>query len=121
MPELLPGPIFILGVHRSGTTLLRYMLNSSPRLYIPPESDFIPRFFGREPTETLTPERTARILRVIFTRYRFVREWQGDPPDPDAFWRAMPAPTPAGFQRFAFRKSRTRDNSRSLGHGLARE
>jgi len=90
-------PFFLLGVHRSGTTLLRYMLNSSPRLYIPPESDFIPRFFGRNPTGTLTPERTAQILHIIFTRYRFVREWQGDPPDPDAFWRAMPAPTPAGF------------------------
>ncbi len=91
------SPIFLLGVHRSGTTLLRYMLNSSPRLYIPPESDFIPRFFGRNPTGRLTPERTAQILDTIFARYRFVREWQGDPPDPDAFWRTMPAPTPSGF------------------------
>jgi len=90
-------PFFILGVHRSGTTLLRYMLNSSPRLYIPPESDFIPRFFGRNPTGTLTLKRTAQILNVIFTRYRFVREWEGSSPQPDAFWQAMPASTPAGF------------------------
>ena len=55
-------PIFIVGVHRSGTTLLRYMLSSSPAIYIPPESDFIPRFFGRRPDETLGQARVASIL-----------------------------------------------------------
>jgi hypothetical protein len=70
-------PIFIVGVHRSGTTLLRYMLNSHPRIYIPPESDFIPRFFLRNPQKILSVGEVNRILDIIFNQYRFVREWQG--------------------------------------------
>ena len=35
------SPIFILGCERSGTTLLRLMLNQSPVLYIPGESGFL--------------------------------------------------------------------------------
>jgi len=90
-------PIFIVGVHRSGTTLLRYMLNSSPRIYIPPESDFFPRFFGRDPTGRLSEKRIAYLLDVIFRRYRLVKEWQGDPPRLEEFLRAMPDRTPAAF------------------------
>lgn len=90
-------PIFIVGVHRSGTTLLRYMLNSSPRIYIPPESDFFPYFFGRDPTGELSEERVAHVLHTIFARYRLIKEWQGEPPTADAFLRAMPDRTPAAF------------------------
>ncbi len=35
--------IFIVGCDRSGTTLLRLMLNQHPKLYIPSESGFIPK------------------------------------------------------------------------------
>ncbi len=90
-------PIFIVGVHRSGTTLLRFMLNSNPRIYIPPESDFIPRFFGRAPQGALSQRRIAWLLEIIFTRYRLVKEWQGEPPDPAEFATAMTEPTPAAF------------------------
>jgi hypothetical protein len=34
-------PIFIVGVHRSGTTLLRLILDSHPRIGCPPESFFL--------------------------------------------------------------------------------
>lgn len=37
-----PPPIFVVGCPRSGTTLLRVMLDSHPDLAIPPESHFIP-------------------------------------------------------------------------------
>ena len=97
------NPIFIIGVHRSGTTLLRYMLSSSPRIYIPPESDFIPRFFGRAPLASLSEKRVRKVLHIIFTRYRFAKEWQGDPPDPDRFLEAMPTRTPAGFLEALYR------------------
>ncbi len=36
------GPIFVLGCGRSGTTLLRLMLNSHPRIAIPGETWFFP-------------------------------------------------------------------------------
>ena len=35
------SPIFIVGCDRSGTTLLRLMLNQSPSLYITPETEFL--------------------------------------------------------------------------------
>lgn len=78
-------PIFIIGVHRSGTTLLRFMLNSHPNIYIPPESDFIPNFFINNPTSNLSKHEIDRLLKRIFSKYRFVREWQGDPPESNDF------------------------------------
>jgi hypothetical protein len=38
---LVPAP-FIVGVGRSGTTLLRMMLDAHPDLAIPPETGFLP-------------------------------------------------------------------------------
>ena len=90
-------PIFIVGVHRSGTTLLRYMLGSHSRIYIPPESDFIPYFFLRSPVKELSDEQIAHILGAIFDRYRFAKEWKGDPPDPAHFTRSLTGRTPAAF------------------------
>jgi len=90
-------PIFIVGVHRSGTTLLRYMLGSHSRIYIPPESDFIPYFFLRDPTAELSDKRIARMLDIIFERYRFAKEWQGDPPAPGQFIASLSGRTPAAF------------------------
>jgi hypothetical protein len=73
------------------------MLNSSPRIYIPPESDFIPRFFGQDPTGDLSDARVSQLLETIFGQYRLVKEWQGSPPSAAAFLAAMPARTPAAF------------------------
>lgn len=97
MEEPSNDPLFIIGVHRSGTTLLRYMLSSSPRIYIPPESDFIPRFFLHNPTGPLTENDVANILQIIFNQYRFAKEWRDDPPDAETILREMDAPTPAAF------------------------
>ena len=41
-PRGAPPPIFVVGVARSGTTLLRLMLDAHPDLAIPPETHFIP-------------------------------------------------------------------------------
>lgn len=90
-------PIFIVGVHRSGTTLLRYMLSSSPRIYIPPESDFIPRFFLRNPENHMDQAQVSRFLDIVFDEYRFVRAWDGGRPDAGAFFDAMITATPAAF------------------------
>lgn len=41
------APLFIVGVDRSGTTLLRVLLDRHPDLAIPPESHFIPAMWDR--------------------------------------------------------------------------
>ena len=45
------APFFVVGCARSGTTLLRLMLDSHPHLAVPPESHFVVRFAdgGSEP------------------------------------------------------------------------
>jgi hypothetical protein len=83
-------PFFVIGVHRSGTTMLRFMLNSHPRLYATPESDFIPRFFGRFAQGPLPRQKAVDSIRIIFETYRFVDEWQDDKPDPEAFVDSLP-------------------------------
>lgn len=90
-------PFFIIGVHRSGTTLLRFMLCSHSRLYIPPETDFIPYFFGKNPHEQLSDRRITEIIKIIFDRYRFVGEWQGQPPTTEEIISEMTDRTPASF------------------------
>ena len=97
LPTKTTAPFFIVGVHRSGTTLLRYLLSSHSRLYIPPESDFIPYFFGRDPHEQLAEERIAKIIDIIFTRYRFKDDWQGPRPEVRNLLGNLHHSTPAGF------------------------
>jgi Sulfotransferase family len=45
-PERDPAP-FVVGVGRSGTTLLRLMLDAHPALAIPPETHFLPELVAR--------------------------------------------------------------------------
>lgn len=94
-----PGksPIFVIGVARSGTTMLRYMLCSNPRIYVPPESNFIPRFFRNRPTEELTRERALDILDRISSYRTFWRDWREDPLDPRELIDGLERLTPASF------------------------
>jgi hypothetical protein len=63
-----PAP-FICGVARSGTTLLRLMLDAHPQLAIPPETHFLPDLISR--METLDDPAPADALAPI----RDQREW----------------------------------------------
>lgn len=67
-------PMFVVGAPRSGTTMLRLMLNSHPHIAIPFESDFIPKFHDRlgEYGDLQTPENLARLLDDISSQ-EFVR------------------------------------------------
>jgi len=67
-------------VDRSGTTLLRYMLSSQSRLYIPPESDFIPTFFLRHPTGELSDKRIAAMTDIIFSATALSKSGRGHRP-----------------------------------------
>jgi len=80
------APIFIVGSPRSGTTLLRFMLTSHSRIYIPDETGFIP--FLRVPVDApLTPTQVRAVLNRIGRLNRF---WQGVVRDVDAFLASLP-------------------------------
>ena len=61
-PPGAPAP-FIVGVGRSGTTLLRLMLDAHPRLAIPPETHFVPAVIQAFWRLRVTPERVLEAMR----------------------------------------------------------
>jgi hypothetical protein len=70
------APIFIVGCPRSGTTLLRNLLRSHPRLSFPRETHFIPQIYAAyvDPAN----EREARRLTDVLLQLRWVRRWKCD-------------------------------------------
>ena len=57
-----PAP-FVVGVGRSGPTLLRLMLDAHPELAIPPETQFVPELIERAEAGTRGPELVEEIIR----------------------------------------------------------
>ncbi|MDH3683347.1 MAG: sulfotransferase [Acidimicrobiia bacterium] len=76
-------PIIVIGAPRSGTTMFRYMLSAHPRLYVPPESNFIPRFFDDD--RPLSPDRAQQAVKGILEYKVFFRDWLDPFPDPHDF------------------------------------
>ncbi len=62
-----PAP-FVVGVNRSGTTLMRMMLDAHPQLTMPPETHFVPELIDLAEQGQATPE---NFLAVITKQ----REW----------------------------------------------
>jgi len=79
-PALRPDPLFVIGYKRSGTTLLRLILNAHPDVAIPPESEYFQKLpplsrgrrHGREELEEL-----ARGIAEL-ERCDFLLEWTAD-------------------------------------------
>lgn len=90
-------PIFVIGAPRSGTTLLRVMLSSHSEIYIPPESDFIPRLFLGRAQVPMTRRKALEDIRVVLGNRRFFREWKGEPLDPEAFVEGLADTSAAAF------------------------
>src|SRR4029079_2667025 len=65
-----PPPLLVLGVRRSGTTLLRVMLDRNSELAVPDESYFVPQLAARH-RGTIAPDAFADALRRLPT----LREW----------------------------------------------
>jgi len=80
-----PWPFFIVGHPRSGTTLLRFMLSSHPRLYVPDETGFLP-FLGSDPQAELDQTAVSTLLRRIGQLNRF---WDGLVTDEATFYEAL--------------------------------
>jgi len=66
----LPAP-FIVGVPRSGTTLLRLMCDAHPDLSLPPEMGFMPYVTRDGSTNPAGVARTQRIVSTCETSKRF--------------------------------------------------
>ncbi len=60
-----PGPPapFVVGVGRSGTTLLRMMLDAHPEMAIPPETHFLPPMIEQFSRLRVTPERVLEAIQ----------------------------------------------------------
>src|SRR5687767_7251824 len=56
-----PAP-FVVGVSRSGTTLLRLMLDAHPQLTIPPETHFVPELIRAAGRRRASAEGLAEII-----------------------------------------------------------
>ncbi len=69
-PEVTGPPLILLGVSRSGTTLLRVILDRSPGIAIPDESFFVP-LLARRHGRTVDAERFLDDVARIPT----IREW----------------------------------------------
>jgi hypothetical protein len=114
-------PIFVVGSVRSGTTLVRFMLCSHPRIFVPPESNFISRYFGRHPTEPMSERRARQVLEGLYRFKPFWRDWGGERPDPRALLASLPERTPAAllnalYADYARRHGAVRWGDKTPGH-----
>ena len=65
-----PPPVpYVVGVNRSGTTLLRMMLDSHPELAIPPETHFIPALYKH--IKTLDPPTPDSVVDFLAAHRRW--------------------------------------------------
>jgi hypothetical protein len=65
---------FVVGCPRSGTTLLRAMLDSHPSLAIPGESHFIPELWDRFGAKHWTKRRGRKLQKALLANER-IRKW----------------------------------------------
>ncbi len=70
------APFFVVGSGRSGTTILRLMINMHPRLRVPRESWFLIPLLDQLPlTGALTDQEKSRAFELISTHSRW-KDWE---------------------------------------------
>jgi hypothetical protein len=91
-----PAP-FVVGATRSGTTLLRLMLDAHPEIAIPSETHFIPDLIKAREKHGAGPDRMLEML----TSHRRWGDFQIEPEELAARWKALPELTgPAAVRAF---------------------
>lgn len=100
MLPLSERPFFVVGQPRSGTTLLRAILNAHPRLYLPPETGFLPflQIDGHAPAgdTRLAQEEAIALLEQIG---RLNKDWHRLVGEPHAFYHQLAATDPPTVTR----------------------
>jgi hypothetical protein len=110
------NPVFIVGCERSGTTLLRLMLNAHPQMAIPPESYFIQQIWAAHPSpKVYPPEIRERVIHLLLEHplWGKVPEWGLDPEALRRRLESMEAPKHAKvleavFTAYAARQGKSR-------------
>ncbi len=90
MTALVESPIFIVGHPRSGTTLLRFLLSSHPRIHIPDETGFIPFLIQEGQIETDLS--LAQVKRIVERIGQLNHLWRGMVKDVPAFYDTLCEP-----------------------------
>lgn len=109
------SPIFIVGCMRSGTSLLRNLLSSHPRLTFPHESNFIPKLYRAygDPRNA----REARRLATKLLKLPWVRRWEvGLEPEGLADCRSYREMVSRIFEAFARKRGRPRWGDKTPGY-----
>jgi hypothetical protein len=76
-----PGPIFVVGPDRSGTTLMQALLGSHPRIAMPPKASNMWTYFYDRYGDLSVPANLERCLAAILA-YRHAAVPSGRRPDP---------------------------------------
>lgn len=74
-PTLNNDPVFVVGSSRSGTTMLRLMLNRHSRIHIPNETWFLADLMNQFPAQTVLARGQAEAAVVLITEHWRWREW----------------------------------------------
>ena len=70
------SPFFIVGCERSGTTLLRLMLNQHPRLRVPRESWFLIDLMNQLPLQTKLSQQDLQLAFRIISNHHKWKTWE---------------------------------------------
>ena len=102
------GPLFIVGLSRSGTTLIRDLLNRNDRVNLPiGESHFVPMLvqrFGASPRLEDKGVRQAVVRLIMKSTYVTLQAGRGQPIDRDQLLDTVQADTWENFLEFLFRE-----------------
>jgi hypothetical protein len=107
---------FVVGMNRSGTTLLRMMLDAHPQLTIPPETHFVPDLIRAARKRGATPE-------SAFAAMKAHREWEdfGFSDDEALRWlRDIPGLDPGEAVRAFYRAYAAREGKPRWGEKTPR-
>ena len=114
-----PGPPvpFVVGVGRSGTTLLRLMLDAHPDLAVPPETGFVPNLIEAAREDEATLESLAEVL----TTHRRWGDFGLEIDELAVRWEALPrlGPEPvvrAFYELYAEKQGKPRWGDKTPGY-----